>query len=168
MYYKKTFSIQSVSFFCALYFSLFSLSFAADVIPQSVSPKGENVASEPMSESISESMLSNDQLARCREKIKQVDQMETELNERLRSLESLKINRDKLKQSLEEKRVHVDWQSEASVNEYNQMNQKFNHLIQDYSTDVENYNSSVKQYKNIFQAIKEECGNKHYYQNKTK
>ena len=168
MYFKKTFSIQSVSFFCALNFSLFSLSFAADVIPESVSPKGNDVASDQTSESTSESMLSNDQLAQCREKIKQVDHMETKLNERLRLLESLKINRDKLKQSLEEKRVHIDWQSEDSVNEYNQMNQKFNRLLQDYSSDVENYNSSVKQHKNSFQALKEECGNKHYYQNKTK
>lgn len=180
----KAISLQCLIFFCAMTLLPVSVSFAEDDIILKGSSLKESTLKETTlkestlkettlkeekttSEQASQPIISSEQLTQCLEKIELANQTANKLDEQAGELEHLKNNLDELKQELESKRMHLDLHSEVSVNEFNQMKKRLTLLTQNYSSEAENYNHSVEQHKADNEALKAECGDKRYFENKT-
>lgn len=161
---KKDTGFQYLVFFCVMNLFFVSLSFAES----NISIKGDSLKGKPVtSAQASKPIISNEQLTQCLEKIKLANQTAYELEEQSDNLERLKNYLEGLKQKLESARTHLDWHSQDSVNEYNEMKKRLTELSQNYSSEAENYNYLVEQHKADNEALKIECDDKRYFENKT-
>jgi DNA repair ATPase RecN len=114
----------------------------------------------------SSEILTQSELSQCSERSKHLVQTATQLKGHASQLKSQKDEMNQLAQDRSKEYADLDFQSPASVDEYNQVNKRLNHLTQTYSPDVKIFNEAVKQYKIDISQLKNDCNNKHYYPGK--
>lgn len=112
---------------------------------------------------VSDTIITQAELAQCNEKSKALTQTAEQLNEELNRLTTLKNNINQIDQDRKQMSAGIDFHDPVSVDKYNQINTQIKQLSQTYSNDIEKYNSAVKQYKIDINRLKTECDNKQYY-----
>ena len=112
---------------------------------------------------ISDTIITQSELAQCNEKSKALAQTAEQLNEELNRLTTLKNNMNQIEQDRKQMSTGIDFHNPASVNKYNQINAQIKQLSQTYTNDIEKYNSAIKQYNIDITRLKTECDKKQYY-----
>ncbi|WP_198265252.1 hypothetical protein [sulfur-oxidizing endosymbiont of Gigantopelta aegis] len=110
----------------------------------------------------SANILTQDELAQCLQRSSELAQRSVQLKKQATELQALV---DKIEQmELKREDIPVDFHSQQSVNDYNQLNSDIEEFEQQYQNKAQTFNQQVKQYKKDAEQLKNECDNKKYYQ----
>ncbi len=108
-------------------------------------------------------VLSPEELVQCMERERNLEAIAEQLNTRSKEVQMLNDKLQQLEQQRDREYADIDFHNEASVNEYNRINQQIKQTSELYLSEAEEFNRAVRQYKADIVKLKAECDQKKYY-----
>ncbi len=121
--------------------------------------------SSSFAEVSSDGILTQSELSQCNEREQKLSQTAHQLKEHLKKLQTMKNKMTQLEHERAQEYADIDFQSQASVDEYNQTNNQLNQLSKEYTTEAKTLNASVKQYQADIKKLTADCDDKRYILN---
>ncbi len=115
-----------------------------------------------MNMSFAEDVMTQSEYAQCQQRKYDLEQVKQQFHQRIQKNQQKKNELIRLEGERLELSEKIDYQSDTSVNHYNQLNEKLNELSKDYKQTIEQFNLDVEQFQKDVTALLSECNNKQY------